>query len=158
MGKLDQEESFRVVARNRKAYHDYHIEETVEAGIALTGTEIKSVRAGQVNLRDSYAEIRNGEIWLVDAHISPYRHGNRQNHEPRRPRKLLLHRREINRLMGKVQEKGWTLVPLRMYLAHNKAKVELALAHGKRLYDKRAAIAKRESNREMRRALKNSRY
>ncbi len=154
-----QPSPFHVVATNRKAYHDYRIEDTLEAGISLTGTEIKSVRAGQINLRDSYAEIKNGEVWLVDAHISPYRHGNLQNHEPRRRRKLLLHRREINRLQGKVQEKGWTLIPLRVYIKGNLAKVELALVQGKRLYDKRAAIAKRESDREVQRALKeHSRY
>ncbi len=144
----------RTIATNRKAYHDYHIEETIEAGIVLTGTEIKSIREGKVNLRDGFAIIRDGEVWLLNVHIAPYSGGNRQNHEPRRERKLLLHRREINRLAGRVQEKGWTLVPLRLYLKDNLAKVELALVRGKRRYDKRAAIAKREAEREIQRAIK----
>lgn len=146
--------AIKVVSTNRKARHDYNIEETFEAGVVLTGTEIKSVRAGQINLQDSFALIRDGEVWLVGAHISPYRHGNRENHEPRRERKLLLHRREINKLAGRVQEKGWTLIPLRVYLRDGLAKVELGLARGKRLYDKRETIAKRDYDREMRRAVK----
>jgi SsrA-binding protein len=144
----------RTIATNRKAYHDYHIEETIEAGIVLTGTEIKSIREGKVNLRDGFAIIRDGEVWLLNVHIAPYSGGNRMNHEPKRERKLLLHRREINRLAGRVQEKGWTLVPLRLYLKDNIAKVELALVRGKRQYDKRQAIAKREAEREMRRSIK----
>lgn len=144
----------RTLATNRKAFHDYFIEETHEAGIVLTGTEIKSVRAGRVNLRDAYAQIQNGELWLLNVHISPYDPGSRYNVDPYRRRKLLLHRREINRLMGRVQEKGLTLVPLRLYLKRNRAKVELALVRGKRQYDKRASIAKRESDREIERALK----
>jgi len=144
----------KIVATNRKAYHDYFVEETYEAGIALTGTEIKSVRAGRVNLRDSYAQVRNGELWLLNAHISPYQHGNRANHEPKRPRKLLMHKREILRLEGKTQERGHTLVPLRMYLKNNLAKVEIGLAKGKKQYDKRQAIAKRETDRAIQRALK----
>jgi len=146
--------SERTVATNRKARHDYHIEESFEAGIALTGSEIKSVRAGQVNLRDSYAIVRNGELWLINSHIAPYDPASRQNHEPRRNRKLLMHRRQINRLEGQVQERGYTLVPLRMYLRGGKAKVELALARGKRQYDKRETIAKREAGRQIERALK----
>ncbi len=146
--------AIKTIATNRKAYHDYHIEETIEAGIVLTGTEIKSIREGKVNLRDGFAIIRDGEVWLLNVHIAPYSGGNRQNHEPRRERKLLLHRREINRLAGRVQEKGWTLVPLRLYLKDNLAKVELALVRGKRQYDKRAAIAKREAEREIQRAVK----
>ncbi len=146
--------SERTVATNRKARHDYHIEESFEAGIALTGSEIKSVRAGQVNLRDSYAIVRNGELWLINSHIAPYDPASRQNHEPRRNRKLLMHRRQINRLEGQVQERGYTLVPLRMYLRGSKAKVELALARGKRQYDKRETIAKREAGRQIERALK----
>lgn len=149
-----QSEGVKVVATNRKARHDYFIEDTVEAGIVLTGTEIKSVRAGRANLQDSFALIRNGEMWLVGAHISPYVHGNRENHDPTRDRKLLLHRREIDRLAGKVQERGYTLVPLRVYLRDGRAKVELGLAKGKRQYDKRETIAKRDSDREMRRAVK----
>lgn len=141
----------RVIATNRKAYHDYHLEQTFEAGIALTGSEIKSVRAGRVNLRDSFVQIRDGEAWLVDAHIAQYEQASRENHEPKRDRKLLLHRQEIARLASRVQEKGYTIVPLRMYLKGNLAKVEIALARGKRLYDKREAIAKRDSEREMER-------
>lgn len=147
-------EGVKVVTNNRKARHDYFIEDTVEAGIVLTGTEIKSIRAGRMNLQDSFAIVRGGEVWLVGAHISPYSHGNRENHDPTRERKLLLHRREINRLTGKVQERGYTLVPLRVYLRDGRAKVELGLARGKKLYDKRDSIAKRDSDREMRRAVK----
>ena len=146
--------TIKTVATNRKAYHDYEVIDTYEAGVVLTGTEIKSVRAGRVNLRDSYATVRQGEVWLINTHIAPYIHGQRQNHEPRRERKLLLHRLEINRIIGKVQEKGWTMVPLRMYLKDSLAKVELAMVRGKRQYDKRAAIAKRDLDLEMRRAVK----
>lgn len=144
----------KTIATNRKAYHDYQILDSYEAGIVLTGTEIKSLRAGRVNLRDSYATVRDGEVWLVNAHIAPYSHGQRQNHEPRRERKLLLHRQEINRLIGKVQEKGWTMVPLRIYLKDGRAKVELALVRGKKQYDKRKAVAERDYDREMQRAVK----
>jgi SsrA-binding protein len=147
-------EESRVLATNRKAYHDYFIEETYEAGIALTGTEIKSVRAGALNLRDSFAQIRDGEVWLQNVHISPYTAGNRFNVDPYRTRKLLLHRKEINRLMGRAQEKGLTIVPLRVYLKKNRAKVELALVKGKKQYDKRDSISKRDANREIERALK----
>jgi SsrA-binding protein len=147
-------EDIKIVATNRRAYHDYHVEETHEAGLVLTGTEIKSVRAGSVNLKDSYAVVKNGEAWLLNVHISSYEPASRQNVDPDRTRKLLLHRGEINRLMGRVQEKGLTIIPLRMYLKHNRAKVELALVRGKRQYDKRAAIAKRETDREIQRALK----
>lgn len=147
-------DEFHVIATNRKAYHDYFIEETHEAGVVLTGTEIKSVRAGAVNLRDSYALVREGQMWLENVHISPYEAGNRFNVDPYRARKLLLHRKEISRLMGRVQEKGLTLVPLRMYLKKNRAKVELALVKGKKQYDKRDSISKRDSDREIERALK----
>jgi len=144
----------KTIATNRKARHDYFIDETYEAGIVLTGTEIKSVRAGRVNLRDSYVQIKNGELWLIDTHIAPYEQAGRGGHHPQRPRKLLMHRREINRLQGKVQEKGYTLIPLRLYLKENKqAKVEIALARGKKLYDKRQAIRKRDTEREMEREL-----
>ena len=144
----------KTVATNRKARHDYFIAETHEAGIVLTGTEIKSVRAGRVNLRDSYVQVKNGELWLVDTHIAPYKQAGRSGHEPKRPRKLLMQRREINRLEGKAQEKGYTIVPLRFYLKQNKwAKVEIALARGKKLYDKRQSIRKRDAQREMERAL-----
>jgi len=142
----------KVVATNRKATHDYFIEDSYEAGIALTGTEIKSVRASRVNLRDGYVQIRNGEAWLLNVHISPYDFGNRENHEPRRERKLLLHHQEIRKLQSKVAERGWTIVPLRMYLKEGRAKVEIALVRGKRLYDKRDAVAERDMDRELRRA------
>jgi SsrA-binding protein len=141
------------IATNRKARHDYHIEDTYEAGLVLTGTEIKSIRAGRVSLRDSFATIKEGELWLLNAHIAPYDQGTYANHEPRRPRKLLMHRREINRIAGKLLEKGFTLVPLRLYLKHNRAKVELGLARGKKQYDKRAALRQRETRREIDRAV-----
>ena len=144
----------KVLATNRKAYHDYHIEETHETGIALTGTEIKSVRAGSVNLRDAYAQVKNGELWLMNVHIAPYEPASRQNVDPYRDRKLLMHRKEILRLFGRVQEKGLTVIPLRMYLKKNRAKLEIGLARGKRQYDKREAISKRDAAREMERAVK----
>jgi SsrA-binding protein len=145
----------KVVATNRKAYHDYAIEDTLEAGLVLVGSEIKSIRAGQVNLRDSYAVIDDdGEVWLRNAHIAPYDPASHFGHEPRRSRKLLLHKRQIARLESQVQERGYTLVALRMYLRNNVAKVELAVARGKRQYDKREAIAKREDERRVRRALR----
>lgn len=144
----------KMLATNRKAYHDYHIEETYETGIALTGTEIKSVRAGSVNLRDSYAQVRNGELWLMNVHIAPYEPASHQNVDPYRDRKLLMHRKEILRLFGRVQEKGLTLVPLRLYLKKNRAKLEIGLARGKRQYDKREAISKRDAEREIARAVK----
>lgn len=145
----------RVIADNRKARHDYFIEETYEAGIVLTGSEIKSIRAGQVNLRGGYVRIVNGEAWLYDVHIAPYeRSGKYFNHEPTRPRKLLLHRREISRIAGQVERQGYTLVPLRLYLRGGRAKVEIGLARGKKLYDKREDIARREARRDIDRALK----
>src|SRR5690606_29907619 len=132
-----QDNGAMTVATNRKAWHDYHIEETFEAGIALTGTEVKSLRRGQANLRDRYAQIKDGEVFLYNAHISPYEFGNRFNHEPTRTRKLLLHRDEIRRLIGKLREGGTTLVPLRIYFTpRGVAKVELALARGKKKWDK----------------------
>ena len=144
----------RAITENRKARHDYHIEDTYEAGLVLTGTEVKSLRAGKANLRDAHAEIRDGELLLVGSHISAYEQGNRFNHEPLRTRKLLMHRREIMRLRAQVAEKGYTLVPLRLYWHNGRAKVELALARGKRQYDKRDAMAKRDTDREMARALR----
>jgi SsrA-binding protein len=144
-----------VVAENRKARHDYDVEETVEAGIVLTGSEIKSVRAGRVNLRGSFARVINDEVFLFDAHISPYEQsGTYFNHEPTRRRKLLLHRREISRLDGLVRQKGMTLVPLRIYFKGRRAKLELAVARGKKNYDRREDIAKRESQRTIERAMK----
>jgi SsrA-binding protein len=142
------------MATNRKAYHDYAIEDTVEAGLVLIGSEIKSIRAGRVNLRDGYALIERGEAWLLNVHIAPYDPASHFGHAPRRRRKLLLHKRQIARLGAQVQERGYTLVPLRLYLRNNLAKVELALARGKRQYDKRAAIAKRDDERRMRRAVR----
>ncbi len=144
----------QLISRNRKAYHDYHIVETYEAGIVLTGTEVKSVRGARVNLRDSYARVEGGELYLFNMHISPYDPGNRFNHEPRRTRKLLMHKAEIGRLAGTVQQKGYTLVPLKVYLRRGLVKVELGLAQGKRLYDKRRSIAERDQQREMGRAVK----
>lgn len=144
----------KLIAENRKARHDYHIEETFEAGIVLTGTEIKSVRLGRVQLRDAHALVERGEVILYNLHIAPYTHGNRYNHDPDRPRKLLLHRREIAYLAGKVRLRGLTLVPLRIYLRRGRAKVELALARGRRLHDRREAIAAREARRRIARAVK----
>lgn len=147
-------DAFKVLATNRSAYHDYFIDETVEAGIVLTGSEIKSVRASQMNLKESYALVRNGQAWLIGAHISPYDPSSRDNHDPRRERRLLLHRREIARLVDKVKQKGYTLVPTRVYLKNNRAKLELGLARGKKQYDKREAIAARDARREIERSLK----
>jgi SsrA-binding protein len=144
----------KILARNRKAYHDYFLYDTYEAGIVLTGTEIKSVRAGRLNLRDSYVQLREGEAWLINVHIAPYAAGSRENPAPRRDRKLLLHQREINRLQSAVLEKGLTIVPLRVYLKRNRAKVEIAVAKGKKLYDKRAAIEKRETQRRIEQEIK----
>lgn len=147
----------KVFARNRKARHDYSIEETVEAGLVLTGTEVKSVREGSASLRDSYAMIENGEAWLFNSHISPYEQGNQFNHEPRRPRKLLLHRREIDYLYSQVRERGYTLVPLKLYESNGFIKVELAVAKGKRQYDKRRDIKERDAERRMRQAVRRRR-
>ena len=153
-GKTAEGRALRVITTNRKAHHDYHILDTIEAGVALQGTEVKSLRAGRINLKDSYAEIRDGELYLVGVHISPYEQGNRFNHEPERPRKLLLHKREILKVGYKAREKGLTLVPLRVYFKGSRIKVELALVKGKRAYDKRAAIADREAKRDLDRAFK----
>ena len=147
----------KIVTLNRKAYHDYLILKSVEAGIVLTGTEIKSIRAGRVNIRDAYAKAEKGELWLMNAHIAQYPGGNRYNHEPTRPRKLLLHQREIDDLSSEVERKGYTLVPLKLYLKKGIAKVELGLARGKKQYDKREAIARRDDQRQMQRALKERR-
>jgi len=147
----------RVLVENRKARHDYEIIETLDAGLVLTGTEIKSLRGGKGNLRDSYARVENGEVWIHNFHISPYAQGNRQNVDPLRVRKALLHREEIRRLIGKTREKGLTIIPLKIYLDHGLAKVEFGLARGKRQYDKRDAIAERETDRERERALKRER-
>ncbi|KRM72383.1 SsrA-binding protein SmpB [Lacticaseibacillus brantae] len=146
-----------LLAQNKKAGHDYNILETYEAGIALSGTEIKSVRAGKVNLKDGFARIRNGEAWLENVHISPYKEGNQFNADPLRNRKLLLHKKEISKLTGVVQEKGTTLIPLRMYLKHGYAKVLIGVGQGKKLFDKRETLKRKDQDREMQRALKNAR-
>ena len=149
------EQKVKIIAENRKARHDYTIHEVYEAGIALTGTEVKSLRAGKANMKDSYAQVtRNAEVFVYNLHISPYDHGNIFNHEPLRNRRLLLHRQEINKLIGKVKEKGMALVPLKLYFEHGLVKMELALATGKKLYDKRQDMAKKDAKREMDRVLK----
>lgn len=144
----------RDVTVNRRARHDFHIEETMEAGLVLSGSEVKSLRAGRANLKDSHARIERGEVWLWNAHISPYGPASQFGHEPTRTRKLLLHAEQISRLTGKVKERGFTLVPLRIYFKNGRAKVELGLARGKKRHDKRAAIREKEIRREMDRAIK----
>lgn len=143
--------STKLIAQNRKARHNYEIEETLEAGLALVGTEVKSCRDGKANLADAYATVNDGEAWLLQCHISAYSHGNRMNHEPGRPRKLLLHRGEIERLQAKVTREGRTLVPLRLYFKHGLVKVEIAVGRGKKMHDKRRSIAERSEERRMRR-------
>ena len=149
--------AIKTVATNRKAYHNYHIEDSIEAGIALTGTEIKSIRAGKVSLGDAYVKPEDGELWLLNAHIARYEAGSYLSHVPTRPRKLLLHRKQIDSLSSKVLERGFTLVALKLYIKDGIAKVEVALARGKKLHDKRAAIARRETKREIERAIKRQR-
>jgi SsrA-binding protein len=143
-----------IVCQNRKAYHDYHIEEKTEVGIALLGTEVKSLREGKGNLKDSYVLAKDSELFLVNCHISPYSHGNITNHEPLRTRKLLLHKKEIERLRGQVAQKSYSLIPLKIYFKGSFAKVEIGLAKGKRQYEKRDAIKKKEADREIERAMK----
>jgi SsrA-binding protein len=150
----EKDERERDVAVNRRAYHDYFIDEKYEAGVVLTGTEVKSLRGGRCNLRDGFVRIDGNEAWLENVHISPYAQGNLMNHDPLRPRKLLLHRKQIATLIGKVRQKGYTLVPLRVYFSRNHAKVEVGLARGKREYDKREAIAERDAKREIARAMR----
>ena len=147
----------RPVAENRKAYHDYFIDETYEAGIALVGTEVKSIREGRANLRDSYVLVKDGEAWLLNCHISPYSHGNIMNHDPLRTRKLLLKKQEIERLKGKTAQKGFALVPLKMYFKGPYVKIEIGLARGKKLFDKREALKEKEAGRQIERALKRAR-
>lgn len=144
----------RPIAQNKKASHDFHIEETYEAGIVLTGTEIKSIRNRRVNLKDSFAKISNGEVWLSNMHISPYEQGNRHNHDPVRARKLLMHRKEIDKLIGITKEKGYTLVPLKIYIKNGVAKVLLGLGRGKKKYDKREDLKRKDAKREVERAFK----
>jgi len=151
------DEKNQSIATNRKARHEYEILEVIEAGLVLRGTEVKALRTGQVNFKDSFATIRNNEAWLRGCHISPYSHGTDANHEPERDRKLLLHRNEIARLMGKVAERGLTIVPLRLYFKQGRAKVEIGLARGKKLHDKRSSLREREVAREMDRASRGSR-
>jgi SsrA-binding protein len=152
--KLAQQ-GIKIAAENRKARHDYSIHETFEAGIELVGTEVKALRAGKANLKDAYAQItKTAEVYVYNLHISPYEQGNQFNHEPLRPRRLLLHRAEIRRLIGKVKEKGYALIPLKMYFTHGLVKIELALATGKKLYDKRQSMAEKDAKREMDRTLK----
>lgn len=154
---MAREKGRTVIARNKRARHDYHIEDTYEAGLVLTGTEVKSLRAGRASLIDGFATVRDGEVWLQNVHIPIYVQGTWTNHEPRRPRKLLLHRREISRLVGKLSETGHTLVPLSLYFSDGKAKVEIALARGKKHYDKRHDIAERDAAREIERAMRRRR-
>jgi SsrA-binding protein len=144
----------KAVCRNRKAYHDYFIEETLEAGIALLGTEVKSLREGRANLMDSYVLVKDGEAWLLNCHISPYSHGNIANHDPTRTRKLLLHRKEIEKIAGKAAQKGFSLIPLKIYFKGQRAKVEVGLARGKKFFEKRETIKAREAKKEIDRALK----
>ena len=144
----------KIIAKNRKAYHDYHIEETYEAGLSLLGTEVKALREGRANLKESYVIIKNNEAFLFGCHISPYSHGNIQNHDPLRTRKLLLHRKELDRLWGAVSQKGLALVPLALYFKGGKAKLEIGLAKGKKHYEKRETIKKREADREIERHMK----
>jgi SsrA-binding protein len=150
----DQQESTKPIADNRKAFHDYHILETFEAGIALLGTEVKGIREGQANLRDSFARVEGGEVWLFNVHINPYSHRGYVDHDPKRKRRLLLHKHEIRKLIGKTVEKGLTLVPTRMYFKNGTIKVALALARGKEAHDKRETLRRREVDRETRAAVK----
>lgn len=151
---MAKEKKNPTIAQNKKAYHDYFVEEELEAGLSLTGTEVKSVRAGRVNLKDSYVSLKTGEAVLIGMHISPYDFGNIFNHEPLRARRLLLHRQEINRLIGLSQQKGYTLIPLSLYLKGQYVKLKLGLCRGKKDYDKRAAAAERDAKRNMRRTIK----
>lgn len=153
-----KKDNVKIVVKNRKARYEYHIDETLEAGLVLQGTEVKSLRGSKASLQDAYAEIRDGEAWLINFHISPYDQGNRFNHEPKRPKKLLLHRREINRLYGLTQQKGFTLIPLRVYFKNGLAKILLGVARGKKIHDKRQDIADRDAKREIERAIKERTY
>ena len=147
-------ESIKIITSNRRARREYHITETLEAGLALQGTEVKSLRAGRANLQDAFCKVEGGEVFMVNAHISPYSHGNLNNHDPLRPRKLLLHKREIGKLKKATQQKGFTIIPLKLYFKNGLAKVEIGLARGKKLYDKRADIAERDTQRRLDRTLK----
>jgi SsrA-binding protein len=151
--KKHDEDGIQPICRNKRAFHDYTISDTLECGIVLTGTEVKSLREGSGSLEDAYAKIEDGEVWLIGSDIPEYTMGNRMNHKPKRPRKLLLHRREIGKFAGKASQRGFTLVPLRMYFKHGRAKVELAVARGKQVHDKRQDLKKADANREIRRAM-----
>ncbi len=151
---MTEKDSIKLISQNKKAYHDYFIEETYECGISLAGTEVKSIRAGQLNLKDSFASVQSGEVMLIGMHISPYEKGNIFNKDPLRERKLLMHKAEIRRLIGKVREDGYSLIPTKVYLKGSKVKVELALAKGKKLYDKRSAIAEKDAKRRIDRKIK----
>jgi len=147
----------KLIANNKKAYHDYFIEDVYEAGIALQGTEVKSLRLGNANLKDSFCRIRNGEVFVDNLHISPYEMGNRENHDPTRSRKLLLHREEIGKLLRKVEEKGFSLVPTKLYFKNSRVKLEIGVARGKKLHDKRETLKRKEADREMARAIRAAR-
>jgi SsrA-binding protein len=155
--KTEREQAQKIIADNRKAHHDYHLLETFEAGVALLGTEVKSIREGGANLRDSFARIEGGEVWIYNVHISPYRNRGYSDHDPTRRRKLLLHRSEIRKLIGKTVERGMTLVPVRMYLKNGRVKIAVSLAKGKKAHDKRETIKRRETERETRAAIKERR-
>ena len=157
MPKTEREAAQKIIADNRKAHHDYHLLETFEAGVVLLGTEVKSIREGGANLRDSFARIESGEVWVYNVHISPYRNRGYSDHDPKRRRKLLLHRQEIRKLIGKTVEKGMTLVPTRLYFKNGRVKVAVSLAKGKKDYDKRETIKRREVERETRAAVKSRR-
>jgi SsrA-binding protein len=156
--KTEREQAQQNIAENRKAFHDYHILETFEAGLVLLGTEVKSIREGNANLRDSFARVEGAEVWLYNVHVSPYSHRGSSDHVPTRRRKLLLHRREIRKLIGKTVERGLTLVPTRMYFKNGRIKVEISLARGKKAHDKRETIKRREADRETRAAVKERRH
>ncbi len=158
MRMAEKKSQGKIIAQNKKAYHDYFVDEKYEAGIALFGTEVKSLRAGTVNLKDSYCEIRGGELYAVGFHISPYDHGNIFNHEPLRDKKLLMHKKEIMKLHGLVSQKGFTVVPLSLYFSGSKVKMELGLCRGKKLYDKREDMARNEAKRNMERTFKSNSY
>lgn len=151
---MNKDEHVKIICKNQKAFFNFEVEDTFEAGISLMGSEVKSLRSGKANLSDSYGKIRNGEVFLVDCHISPYAQSNRENHEPLRDRKLLLHKGEIKKLTGKVAERGYSLIPLRMYFKNGKVKVEIGLARGKKNYDKRESIKKKDQRRELERMMK----
>ena len=151
--KQDEEEGIKLICRNKRAFHEYSIGDHLECGIVLTGTEVKSLRDGSASLEDAYAKIEDGEVWLLGSDIPEYSMAHRMNHKPKRPRKLLLHRREIAKFAGKASERGYTLVPLRMYFKEGRAKIELAIAHGKQMHDKRQALKKADAQRDIRRAL-----